>query len=150
MVRAWVEAGQRKYVSGLKSFTNYTSTTASILMANHWCDPTQAPELPIGGDQEEREWRQLLVSIANRVDVADDITREEMVEEARRLQILEELVGLEGSGELKPDSAKRFGRRLQKWRGRELYDDRGRQFRFGLRKQPRRNVYPCEIISAAS
>jgi len=69
-----------------------------------------------------------------------------MVEAARTLGVLESLVGLPGDKDLDQTQMKRWGRQLQRWRGRELTDTKGRRFKFSKRRMTKGATYPLTFI----
>lgn len=125
-------------------------------------DPFAIPSLPMGGDRETEEWRELLVALADEIEADEDpafvdddgtakkipeIDTTHLVRVAREHQLLADLVGGEEDKPLKGGELKKLGRRLAKWRGREdLRSSSGRLFRFGKRKQSSNWVYPIEWL----
>ena len=134
-------------VKGMESFEDYTATVSEIVQRAGYADPLAPPELAGGGAEDEDEMRELLIKLASEAAVDTDFDRQEMVEAARRLGLLEGLVGLTGDKDLDSSAMKRWGRQLQRWRGRELVDETGRRFRFSHRKQRRVAKYPLKFIA---
>ena len=111
-------------------------------------DPLAPPDLAAGGAEEDEEMRELLVSLATSARSHTVFKREDMVHRARQLGLLEQLVGLLDSGDMDLASCKRFGRQIQKWRGREMRDRSNppRAFRFGHRRQKTGATYPLTFL----
>jgi hypothetical protein len=133
---------------GMESFEDYTKTISMIAQRAGYTDPLAAPELTAGGAEDEDEMRELLIRLASETALDVEFDRLEMVEAARRMGLLEGLVGGPGDKELDSSAMKRWGRQLQRWRGRELVDENGRRFRFSHRKQRRGAKYPLTFIAA--
>ena len=141
------DGGVPAQVKGMESFEDYTATVSEIVQRAGYADPLAPPELAGGGAEDEDEMRELLIKLASEAAVDTDFDRQEMVEAARRLGLLEGLVGLVGDKDLDSSAMKRWGRQLQRWRGRELVDETGRRFRFSHRKQRRVAKYPLKFIA---
>ena len=100
------------------------------------------PELAMGGDEESQQWRELIIAIASEIDEDPEeepeiITMDDVIDKARQMELLCELVGSEGGKPVTDDRRRKLGRRLQRWRGRQLRDLRGRLFTFGQRRSNR-------------
>ena len=149
LVQNWTGDGESgpTHPAPLESFEEWTGVIAEIVKRAGFADPLQPADLPVGGDQESREWRQLLVALADQVCArTQDFTRIEIVQQARELGLLQDLVGCVNDPELSPNENKKLGRRLQYWRGRELIDSSGRRFEFGHRRTNSAKLYPCTIL----
>ncbi|MBL9115531.1 MAG: hypothetical protein JNJ83_11045 [Verrucomicrobiaceae bacterium] len=114
-------------------------------------DPFAQPDLPVGGDNETKEWKLLLVGLADEAEdwVSDQLSKERevdmkhIIEFARTNKLLVDLVGSNEDKPLKGGELKKLGRRLAKWRGHEgMRTSKGRRFSFGKRKQASNWVYP--------
>ena len=154
LVKEWIEAGQPLFDQPLESFEAWTETVIGILSLHPFANPLLAPELTLGGAEDENEMRELLIEVATAADAegpdaARVYTREQLVAVARAHGLLESLVGTESDAALDSSTNKKFGRQLQHWRGRELRDKKGRAFRFGHRRQKRGATYPLTFIAAA-
>ncbi len=149
IVREWIAMGMPKHESPLESFEGWTATFGGMVQAVGFADPLLPPVLPTGGDQESLEWRQLLVALADDAGgVLTKYSREAIVEKARDLEVLEDLVGSEGEPPLNSDDSKKFGKRIGAWKGRELVDSSGRNFQFAGHKRGTRGArsYPIEFL----
>lgn len=152
LVRNYIEAaatfepGALKHPSPLESFEDWTETIGAIVQASGFNDPLMPPELAGGGAEDDDEMRELLIKVATAAAADEVFTRKELVETARTLGLIENLVG--STGDKDPDSSqiKKFGRQLQRWRGRELVDERGRRFRFARQRQKRGATYPLAFL----
>lgn len=143
----WVEEGRRGlHDSPLATFEEWTGLIGAIVIAAGFADPLAKPDLAFGGAEEQDEWRELLVVVASEAGGDVEFDREALVEVARRNGLLEDLVGTKEGADMDAGATKRFGRQLQKWRGRELIDRQGRRFQFGHRKQKRGAKYPLTFI----
>jgi hypothetical protein len=131
---------------GLESFEDYTSTISFIAQVAGYSDPLFPPDLSGAGNEEETEMSDLLINLATRSAANTSFTRLEMVEAARTLGVLESLVGLPGDKDLDQTQMKRWGRQLQRWRGRELTDAKGRRFQFSRRRMTKGATYPLTFI----
>jgi hypothetical protein len=129
----------------LPSFEEVSELIGAIVIAAGFANPLQPPD--IAPNEETDELRELLVVIASGQDANRVYDRKEMVTLARENSLLESLVGSKDDAELDAKTAKRWGRQLQRWRGRELIDQRGRRFRFGHRRQKAGATYPLEFLS---
>lgn len=148
-VRAWGEAGEQPGTSApMESFELWTGTVAAIVQDFGFADPLEAPDLSMGGDEEGEDFRRLLTSLADDFGPEEDkreFRRGDLVDRARELGVLEELVGIDGDKDLAGAEAKAFGRRLAKWKGREFPTADGRVFEFGSRHARSGTVYPCRV-----
>ena len=151
-VRTWIELKCPMGKTRHSRAAAWSRTVGGVLMAaGVTADPFAQPDLPVGGDNETKEWRALLVGLADEAEdwVTDQLSKEHevdmkrIVEFARERKLLVDLVGGAEDKALKGGELKRLGRRLAKWRGHEgLRTTKGRRFAFGKRKQASNWVYP--------
>jgi hypothetical protein len=132
--------------AGLESFEDYTTTISFLTQSAGYADPLVLPDLSGAGNEEDTEMADLLIDLATRSAADTTFTRIDMVEAARNLGVLESLVGLPGDKDLDQNQMKRWGRQLQRWRGRELTDTKGRRFKFSRRKMMKGATYPLTFI----
>jgi hypothetical protein len=132
----------------LESFEEWSGVVGAVVTAAGYTDPLAAPQLSIGGAEDEDEMRELLVKIASEAEGDCSFDRKQLVEQARDLGLMEHLLGSPGDKEIDSATSKKLGRQLQKWRGRELTDSNGRKFRFGHQRQKRGAQYPLRFISS--
>lgn len=131
----------------LESFEEWTDIVACVVMAAGYENPLAPAVFDVGGTEETDEVRELLIKLATSADHDTIFDRKAVVECARKNELIEAIVGSEGEKEQLDGSAnKRLGRQLEKWRGRELVDERGRRFRFGHRRKKRGASYPLAFI----
>jgi hypothetical protein len=64
LVKAWIEEKQPLFGEPLESFEDWTGTIVGMMMLHPFANPLLAPELPIGGAEDESEMRELLVEVA--------------------------------------------------------------------------------------
>jgi hypothetical protein len=146
-VRAWRDIGQPRHSAPLETFEEWTGVIAAIVQGLGFADPMAAPNLTAGGDQEAREWKEVLVALADKVPSGThDYTRKDIVDAARARGLLEDLVGSDDDPDLNPAENKKLGKRLQFWRGRVFTDSNAREFSFGHRRTNAAKLYPCTII----
>lgn len=155
MVRAWGDGGCRHVENVKPSFEKWTRVMGAIVRCAGFSDPLERPDLGAGGDEEGEAWKEFLGMLAGECmlpgEVRRDFTVAEMLEKARAWQeddstgfSLDDLVGAA------KDQNKAFGRRLAAWKGREIKDTQGRLVLFGSRRQAKRRIYPCEVISGGA
>lgn len=149
VVRWWGENGRPRHPCPMATFEDWTAIIGGMVLNFKFTDPLAAPDLPMGGDQEKQEWQRLLVALADDIEEKREYTRAEIIQKARELGLLEDLLGNEGDEAPNSTENKKFGRRLQTWRGRQLKDSRGRTFEFGHRRTTKAKVYPCVITSSS-
>ena len=104
----------------------------AIVQLAGYNDPLIAADLAVGGAEEEDEFKELLIRVASEAAGDEVFDRKALVTTARTLGLLEGLVGANDEKDLDSKANKRFGRQLQRWRGRELRDSKGRRFRSGI------------------
>lgn len=114
-------------------------------------DPGERPDLPMSGDTSDQEFRQLFIALADAIpDGAEEdernITPDQVIEEARVLEILPDLVGFSGDNVPDAKQKRRLGIKLKKYRGRQFRDSHGRLFEFGQRTQRSGSVYPVTFL----
>ncbi len=131
----------------LASFEDYTGTVSIITQLAGYGDPIAAPQLSAGGAEEEDEIRDLLVRIATEEEDDCDFDRAMVVDKAREFCLLEQLVGAVGAPPLNPKEMISLGKKLKKWRGRELVDGKGRRFRFSHKRQKMGAKYPLRFLT---
>lgn len=141
-----VPVDQRVSFGSLESFEEWTEIVSGIVQAAVYQDPLLPPVFDAGGTEEEDEMRELLIKLASEADKDQIYERKQIVEKARAFELLEHIVGIKDDKELDSSSNKRLGRQLQKWRGRELVDEKGRRFRFGHRRKKSGATYPLAFI----
>lgn len=132
----------------MASFEDWSRTISSILQASGYDDPLRPPDLGSGGAEEEDEMKELLVKVATAAEADTTFERKALVTAARELGLLESLVGLNDEKELDSKAMIRFGKQLQRHRGREYKDERGRRFRFSHRRQKKGATYPLVFIAS--
>lgn len=137
---------QRGSIVPLESFEEWTETVSMMVQLAGYNDPLVPPDLAGGGAEDDDEMRELLVKIASSAEGDCSFDRKDVVEAARKFGLLEHLVGSEGDKDLDSNTSKKLGRQLQKWRGRELADEKGRRFRFSHRRQKRGATYPLAFL----
>jgi hypothetical protein len=143
-----IDKPARLHRKPLESFEEWSGVIGALVQAAGYTDPLAAPQLSIGGSEDEDEMRELLIKIASEADGDRSFDRKELVEQARTLGLMEHLLGIDGDKEIDSATSKKLGRQLQKWRGRELTDSNGRKFRFGHQRQKRGAQYPLRFISS--
>lgn len=145
-MRPMMSPEQLALVRPLESFEDWSEMIAYMVMLAGYCDPLAQPDLAGSGSEDDDEMKELLLALATDADEDCVFTRAEMVDEARRRKLLEGLVGLEGDPA--PDSKvnKKWGRRLQKYRGQRFVDGKNRRFQFSHRKQKTGAHYPLTFI----
>jgi hypothetical protein len=157
-VRNWIEKGMPMSERVQGRAPRWSALVGGIMeAAGIEDDPFAVPNLPMGGDRETEEWRELLTAVADELEEpvfeADDdgkpreVSTSDLVRVARERRLLVDLVGAEDDKPLKGGELRKLGRRLAKWRGREdLRTTKGTRFRFGKRKQASNWVYPVEWL----
>lgn len=152
MVRSWNDRGCPLVGNVKPSFEKWTSVIGAIVRGAGFGDPLIKPELGSGGDESSLAWKEFLGMLAGECimpgEGSRDFTVAEMLEKAREWQeepqtgfSLDDLVGSA------KDQNKAFGRRIQEWKGREIVDTQGRLVEFGNRRQAKRRIYPCTVLS---
>lgn len=153
-VRNWIHSetygAMPLHPTPLETFDEWTAVMGGIVIAADVCDPLEAPDRVVGGSAQTDEIKQLLIVAAS--SQADDIrmttlTRGQLVAFARTNGLLEELVGVEGDPDLDDTANKRFGKRMQRWRGQELTDTKGRRFQFSHKRKKSGATYPLAFLT---
>lgn len=137
------------HVSPLETFEAWTGKLGAMVMLAGFADPLKAPEGVVGGANDENEVKELLILAATIADQDETLTRAALVELARDHGLCEDLVGSKGDKDLDEKSNKRFGRRMQRWRGQKLTDSKGRKFQFGHKRKKAGATYPLTFIKEA-
>ncbi|MBS0661386.1 MAG: hypothetical protein JSR82_24500 [Verrucomicrobia bacterium] len=144
------EAGQEliRHPSPLESFEEYTDLVACIVIAAGYPDPLSPPEMVAGGRADEDDMRDFLIAVASDTAGDWDYSREDLVEEARKRDMIGNLVGAQGDPRMDANASKRFGRQLQKWRDRvlETKEEEPRRFRWGHGRNKHGARYPLEFL----
>lgn len=130
----------------LESFEDWSSIIGGIVTQSGFADPLARPEMDVGGASEEDEMKQLLVALASEEPGDTTLSRQELVEGARQHGLLEDLVGASGAGDLDDTTNKRLGRRLQRFRGQKLRDNKGRLFQFSHKRKKSGATYPLTFL----
>jgi hypothetical protein len=78
------------------------------------------------------------------------LTRGQLVAIARTNGLIEGIVGAEGDTDLDDTANKRFGKAMQRWRGQELTDAKGRRFQFSHKRKKSGATYPLAFLKAPS
>lgn len=160
LLKHWLSQGEPMGVDCKPTFEAWSTMIGGIVAAlpdagQGLGRPMIKAELPMSGDRRGEEWRQLLVSIAERLETeaGDDLLKEvvftthDIIAAARAEKLLEDLCGAEGDKDLGEKERKRIGHELKRWRGRELVTTTTRRaFRFGKRHQRRGAEYPLEWL----
>jgi hypothetical protein len=155
VLRQWLALGQfvpekeLRHPAPMASFESFTGVLGGIVLSAGLCDPLAEPETVAGGSTRKEEMKMLLCAAAQAREGDCNVTREELVDLARELGLLEFLVGAKGDGKLDEGGTKRFGAAMRRWRGEKLTDGRGRLFRFGHKKKNSGAVYPLEFLTVA-
>jgi len=153
MVRTWSERGCVKVTNVKPTFERWTEVIGAIVRGAGFGDPLQKPELGAGGDEESQAWKEFLGMLAGECmmpgedsrdfTIADMLKKIEEWEDQPEIGFsMDDLVGAAR------DQNKAFGRRLAKWKGREILDTQGRLVQFGNRRQAKKRVYPCTVVAA--
>ncbi|MFZ4597805.1 MAG: hypothetical protein ACOYNN_04095 [Terrimicrobiaceae bacterium] len=144
-VKHWDRVGRPLHNAPLETFEEWTQIVGGIVMACEFYDPLLPPEGVVGGAQDEDEIKELLLLVATEKEGDGDVTRCELMQAARQHGLLEDLLGVEG--EFDDTMNKRFGRRMRRWRGQKLKDNKDRLFRFSHKRKNTGANYPLEFLS---
>lgn len=162
MVRHWAAGGCKGVQKGKPTFEQWSHLVGGIVASLpvlpvegfHIESPVTSPDLPMSGDRRGQEWRQLLGIMASDVASEDydpahppSYTTSDIVAHARKAQLLEDLVGVDGDKPINDKALRRMGSELKKWRGRVLVDAHKRSFQFGARRQEKGTVYPLTFTA---
>jgi len=150
VVREWDLNERPTYPGGPPGFEDWMSIMAGIAKVADLPDPGAKPELPMSGDSQDKDFRQLFIALAEDLETTADesersITPDQVVEEARALEILVDLVGFSGDP-IDAKQKRRLGMQMKKYRGRQFRDTKGRLFEFGQRAQRSGSVYPVTFL----
>ena len=146
-LKDWEENGSPYlHPQPLETFEDFTSVIGGMVVCSGFADPLAKPEMDVGGAGQEDEIKKLLIEAATVQDEDCVLDRAELVELARSKELMEDLVGLAGAGPLDETMNKRFGKRMQRWRGQRLRDNRGRMFQFGHKRKKTGVSYPLVFI----
>jgi len=147
-VRNWLEHGRILHSSPLETYEEWTSIIGGMVIDGELADPLQAREGVVGGSVDEDEFKQLLIEAASDLMSSCLLTRARLVEIARKNGLLENVVGAQGSADPDDSANRKFGRRMQRWRGQKLKDKSGRVFQFGHKKMKTGAGYPVTFFDA--
>lgn len=158
-VKTWLTGADGSYPAmylhdqPLETFDEWTSVIGGVMLACDVADPLAAPDRVVGGSVQTDEIRQLLIEVAS--EIADDIRmttvdRKQLVAVARKHGLLAELVGDEGAPAMDDTMNKRFGRRMQRWRGQRLKDNKGRLFEFSHKRKKSGATYPLTFLTKSA
>jgi hypothetical protein len=136
----------------LASFEEWSAVVQRCLLAARWkADPLVPDRARELAATEEVEMRALLASLGERVTDEHPVARweyPEIIEEARRLNVFEWLVGCEGDPDLKPEIKRKFGMRIKCWFGRQLSRrSDGRVVQFGKRRTDRARIVEVKFVN---
>jgi len=152
VVREWTANECHQSSKRKNSFEAWSGDIAGMLAClGVQADVLGKPELAQGGDVESDQFRELLMALAHDVDEEDTtefLTIDEIIDKARELELLPELMGSAGGKPVTDDRRRKLGRRLEKWRGRKLVDPRGRRFEFGQRRTSERRGIEIRFLGA--
>jgi len=151
VVREWDIQERPTFAGGPAGFEDWMKVMIGISTVAGLSDPGEKPDLPMSGDVTEMEFRELFIALADDFeDDADaserDVTPDQVIEQARIMQILSDLVGFSGDNLPDAKSKRRLGTQMKKYRGRQFRDSKGRLFEFGQRKQRTGSVYPLSFL----
>lgn len=156
-VRNWMESEQYGamplHPEPLETFDEWTAVMGGIVIAADVADPLATPDRIVGGSGQADEIKQLLIKAAS---VQPDgmrettLTRGQLVAIARTNNLLEELVGVDGDPDLDETMNKRFGKRMVRWRGQQLTDEKGRVFVFSHKRKKSGATYPLAFLKPAA
>lgn len=148
LVKHWIERGAPAFPDAMPSFELWSETITGILTAAGFTNPLARAEMlhgtvAVAGE----EMGLLLCSVASDVKFEQKFTRADLVSKARELGLLEDLVGSANDAPQVLPSSIRFGRQLQRFRDRELVDNRGRSFRVALLHTKTGAAYVLNILA---
>lgn len=133
-------------VRPLESFETWTEVMGLMVQLAGYVDPLAPADLAGSGSEDDDELKELLVRVATEAEGDCEFTRKELFEKARQWELLESLVGMQGDPEPDQKANKRWGRRLQKYRGQVFVDGHARRFRFSKRTQRTGQSYPLTFL----
>ncbi len=149
-VRTWAAAGAPDGPWVKQRAPEWSRLVGGVLQAiGAATDPFATPDLPMSGDQQGEEVRQVLVALAEQLEDSpfDDSEQQqvdmEFIGKARELGVLVGIVGTSEDKHLQKKERQKLGFVLKGWRGRDdLETTNGRRFSFGHRRQRHGSVYP--------
>lgn len=144
LVRHWISKEMPLHPRPVPTFEDWTEVVAGIVVAADFSDPLVEPEGDVGGAVDEDEVKQLLILAASGCAATCEMNRKELINLAQQHGLLEDLLGTEG--DVDGNASKAFGRRMQRWRGQKLRDDKGRTFQFSHKKKKQGAVYPITFL----
>jgi hypothetical protein len=126
-------------LSFLQGFERWSVVVQCCLRAARFaCDPLAADRARTMVASEEVEMRMLLSVLGDEIPAGEEATTVEyprIIEVARKLEVLEWMVGAEGDPDPKPDVRRQVGRRLRQWFARQVArKSDGRLVEFGGRR----------------
>jgi hypothetical protein len=126
-------------LSFLQGFERWSTVVQCCLKAARFaCDPLAADRARTMVASEEVEMRMLLSVLGDEIPAGEESTTVEyprIIEVARKLEVLEWMVGSEGDPDPKPDVRRQVGRRLKQWFARQVArKSDGRLVEFGGRR----------------
>lgn len=154
IVREWGEQRQvrKDLCKGrrvIKSFEAYCRVIGEILSVMGWADAFEEAPGISGGDSESREFKALLIAVADTCTCTPwEFTVNDLVDTARKLNILEYFVGTAADGDLQKKDRIRFGKKLGEFRQRVFQRTDGKYFEFGKRDAKGGSVYPCRFADS--
>jgi hypothetical protein len=146
IVRAWLAKDQPLHTTPLETYEEWTSIMGGMVTCCDFADPLAAPEGVVGGAVDEDEIKQLLIAAATRQEGDCTLTRDELIKIARAEGLLEDMIGTQG--DVDDTANKRFGRKMQRWRGQKLKDrrDPARTFQFSHKRKKSGATYPLVFL----
>lgn len=161
-VRNWVEKGMPGSPTIKKRAPEWSTLVGGVLAAAE-CEgnPFEKPDMPFSGDKKTDEIRQLITALGDDAEeswvewqnyqtdhekpewTGKEFDTSDIVEMARELGVLVEIVGSKDGKPLDKKDLQRLGGRLTKWRGKEDFrTSTGKAFMFGRRRQSKQTIYP--------
>ena len=130
----------------LKSFKPYCRCVGGVMEMLGWADPFQEAPGISGGDEEARDFKRLLTALADGMTTETwEFKTDDIVERARKMGVLEWLVGVKEDPPLAKKERIKWGFRLAKYRGRVFTRSDGNYFEFGKRDGEGGSIYPCRV-----
>jgi hypothetical protein len=151
VVMEWDVQERPTFPGGPPGFEEWMAPMIGIATVAGLKDPGEKPELPMSGDTTDKEFRELLMSLADDIEDGADpdernVTPDQVIEAARMLEILTDLVGFSGDNLPDGKQKRRLGIHMKKYRGRQFRDSKGRLFEFGQRSQRSGSIYPVTFL----
>ncbi len=144
LVNHWGQLGcPRSTGARLASYETFSAVIGGIVMSAAFADPIARPEVRL--DETQQAWTTLFRALAASVPDGDAIEYDldTILETAKEAALLEILTGDAKNPKVS------MGKRLSKWRGRQLIDSRGRPFEFGHRHSAVGAKYKVRILTPA-